>query len=161
MVEQHYNRLAALLLALAFLIAGTCAQAEAAYTPPPMDDFTAPLSEFGPEWPMLVTEQFAVIINPGLEVAKDGSCAIWLGNPEGNPCYLMLDIRLKDGGLLIYRTGLVAPGEGIPAVEFVPDALAVMAQGQQEVQLTVRTFELDTFVNLGDITLGAWLRYEP
>lgn len=153
---------AALLMLTALLLphqSQAGAQAEQEYAPPPRDALAADASGFDPDMPTLNTGAYAVSLNPDMRVDANGGCEIWLSNPCDNVCYLMLDVRLADSGLLIYRTGLVAPGEGIRTIEFVPDALAAMVEGEQDVQLTVRSFSLDDYVNLGDLTLNTRLTY--
>lgn len=132
-----------------------------AYVPPPRDGLAVPAGEIEGDIPTLKTEFYTVSLNPDMRVDGDGRCAVTFVNDAGNACHLMLDIRLKDSGLLIYRTGLVAPGEGIKEITFVPDALASMAQGTQAVILTVYSFAVDTYVNMGDIGLETALTYTP
>lgn len=133
---------------------------EPAYTPPPMDALAVSALDWG-ELPTLNADRYLVSLNPDLWVDAGGHCEIWFKNPERNQCTLMLDVRLKESGLLIYRTGRVAPGEGIEEILFVPDALASMEPGAQAVVLTVYSFELDSYLNLGDIGLETQLTYNP
>ena len=134
---------------------------EPAYTPPARD----PLAQAAVDWPenlpVLSTDIYDVSLNPDLRVDATGACPLWLKNPAYNSAYLMADIRLKDSGLLIYRTGLVAPGEGVCQIAFVKDALNAMAAGAQPVILTVYSFALDTYLSMGEINLETLLTYEP
>lgn len=131
------------------------------YVPPAHDALAQDASDFDPDLPALNAGEYVVSMQPDMRVDAGGSCEIWFRNPQDNPCHLMLDVRLIDSGLLIYRTGLVAPGEGIRAIQFVPDALAAMREGGQDVQLTVRSLRLDDYVNLGDVNLNTQLTYSP
>lgn len=130
---------------------------ETGYAPYPHDTQAVSASTLPAELPTLNAGEFMVSLNPELTVAADGRCALNFVNPASNPCHLMMDIRLTESNLLIYRTGLVNPGEGIGEIAFVKDAVDAMASGAQDVMLTVYTFKVGTYENLGDVNLGARL----
>lgn len=167
--RRNKRRAMVLLIAVAaVLLAGACVlvalwqrPSDGAYVPPPRDALAQPVGELEGNSSTLRTEFYQVALNPDLQVDAAGRCAIQFKNDITNQCDLMLDIRLKDSGLLIYRTGRVAPGEGIADITFVPDAIAAMVPGEQPVQLTVYSFALETYVNMGDIGLGTVLTYTP
>ena len=153
---------AALMIALAsLLIWRFWPRSAPEYAPPARDPLAASAQDFPADLPTLRTDVYDVSLNPDLRVDGQGDCEILFKNPARNGAHLMLDVRLQESNLLIYRTGLVAPGEGIRAIRFVPDALAALQAGAQPVTLTVYSFALETYLSMGEINLQTQLTYDP
>lgn len=136
---------------------------EPAYVPPPMEEAAVPLSAWNaPQGlPTLRTDAYAFSINPEPATGPDGLCGVWLANPEGNAVYLMLDVRLEESGLLIYRSGLVAPGTGLGEISLPQAALDALKPGENGVLLTVYSFAREGYTSMGEAPLRTVLTYRP
>lgn len=62
--------------------------------------------------------------------------ALW--NPDTNPCYFQFIIMEKDSGEVIYKSGLIPPGEAVTKVKFKHR----ISQGIHEALMTIRTYDL-------------------
>ena len=135
---------------------------EPAYVPPPMEEAAVPLSAWNaPQGlPTLQTDAYAFSINPEPATGPDGLCGVWLSNPEGNAVYLMLDVRLEESGLLIYRSGLVAPGTGLGEIGLAREAVDALRPGENGVLLTVYSFAQEGYTSMGEAPLRTVLRYQ-
>ena len=154
--------LAAACLVWAGLRALRPAQPEPAYEPPPMEESAVPLAGWAaPEGlPSLQTDAYAFSINPEPATGPDGLCGVWLANPEGNAAYLMLDVRLEEQNLLIYRSGLIGPGTGLGEIQLPQAALDAMQPGENGVLLTVYSFATEGYISMGEAPLRTVLYYE-
>lgn len=139
------------------------AQPEPGYVPPPAEQAAVPLSDWrAPQGlPTLRTNTYAFSINPEPVARADGLCGVWLSNPETNAVYLMLDVRLEESGLLIYRSGLVAPGTGLGEITLPRAALDAMQPGDNGVLLTVYSFATEGYTSMGEAPLRTTLAYRP
>lgn len=151
--------LAAVLLLAALGVWWAARQQPAAYTPYPRDAGATAYADWAQQPPLLRTEQYALGLNPQARVEANGDCALYFANPPGNDVYLMLDIRLEDG-LLIWRSGLIAPGEGLEKITLPPEALSAMGPGAQGALFTVYSFDVDGYLSRGEIQLAAQLLVE-
>lgn len=148
------------LAALALVVLGVylaVGRRPAAYTPYPRDAGATAYAGWAEQPPLLRSEQYALGLNPEARVEADGGCALGFINPQGNDVYLMLDIRLEDSGLLVWRTGLIAPGEGLEQVTLPPEALSAMKPGAQGALFTIYSFDVDGYLSRGEIQLAAQL----
>lgn len=135
---------------------------EPAYVPPPMEEAAVPLTDWAaPQGlPTLQTDTYAFSINPEPATGPDGLCGVWLANPEGNAVYLMLDVRLEESGLLIYRSGLVAPGTGLGEIGLPREAVDALRPGENGVLLTVYSFAQEGYTSMGEAPLRTVLKYQ-
>lgn len=70
--------------------------------------------------------------------ANTKDVTVALLNPEGNPCYFVFDIVLKDTGESLYQSKLVPPGQAITNIT-LSSALKV---GEYDATIKISTYSL-------------------
>ena len=77
---------------------------------------------------------------PSITIAKDTkNVQMALMNPEGNPCYFMFEIVLKDGNETLYKSNYVEPGKAIYDVTLQKP----LAEGEHPAVIKITTLSLD------------------
>lgn len=76
---------------------------------------------------------------PSILLAADTQdVAVALVNPDGNPCYFIFELVLKDGGESLYTSKLVPPGQAITHITLS----RALAAGNYDATLKITTFSL-------------------
>ncbi|MEG0377736.1 MAG: hypothetical protein RR614_04575 [Eubacterium sp.] len=70
---------------------------------------------------------------------KQGKTQWNLQNPEGNPCYFQVTLKLADSNRKLYQSGLLPPGTAVRD----PELEAMLDPGTYEVLIQYNTFELE------------------
>lgn len=135
----------------------TAASTPPAYEPYPEDALAVSSSEvtLPAGLPALKTENYSLSLLPHPQVAPDGTCEIFLTNPESG-VWLMFDLRLDESGALLYRTGLLAPGKTIVSLPLSKATVELLRASGATATVTLRvySFALESYESMGEITLS-------
>lgn len=88
------------------------------------------------------TPVYEAITIPGYTVItadKDGNTRWSLQNPEGNPCYFQVTLKLADSNRKLYQSGLMPTGSTIEN----PKLEAMLDPGTYDVLIQYNTYELE------------------
>ncbi len=164
MQKKRFGRKALViaLAAAALVTAAVCGvlylgSTRVSYTPPPVEELAVAIAQTplnGME-PALSTQNYSVVLEPPLALLGSNTLALNFANPSQNKAWLLLDIRQWSTGLLLYRTGRVAPGMALTSLPLSREAVEIlMGEGAQTtVSLVVYSFALDNFQSMGEIRL--------
>lgn len=129
------------------------------YTPPEKDPNAAPIAQTGlaADAEILRNDHYALMMKPPFTLNKENACRVDFANPSYNGAWLLLDLRLAENNLLLYRTGLIAPGEALVYLPLEQDAADVLRQqgANASVTIVVYSFELNTYASMGEMRLTA------
>ena len=76
-----------------------------------------------------------------------------LPNPDGNPCYFVFSLVLKETGETIYRSGMIPPGMAVTDLTLFRPLTA----GEYQVEVRIETFSLDEKLSMNGATINATL----
>lgn len=71
--------------------------------------------------------------------ANKKDVTVALLNPEGNPCYFVFELVLKDGGETLYTSKLVPPGQAITQITLARE----LAAGQYNATIKISTYSIE------------------
>ena len=74
-----------------------------------------------------------------IQAGKDGQTKWSLQNPEGNPCYFQVTLKLEDSNRKLYQSGLLPPGTAVEN----PELEAHLDPGTYNVLIQYSTYELE------------------
>lgn len=129
------------------------------YTPPELDVDAKPISasDLSPNAQTLHNENYGVTLLPPFSLSAEGKLRIDFANPMENAVWLLMDLRLASNHQLLYRTGRIAPGQALSSLPLSTEAADILRQQGTgtEVSLTIYSFEIKSFVSMGEINMNA------
>lgn len=154
--------LLALIAGVAFIITRQSGARDIApaptYKPYPMDALAVPYEQIegADELPQLDAEVYKLRIWHQLSADAEGNCLIRFVNAPFNPCYLMFDLRIAQTNKLLYRSGMIKPGEGIQTIKLSDAAMELLGELTPQVNMTLNiySFALETYQSMGEISLN-------
>lgn len=147
---------AAIAVSIALVVAAVAYQSARPYEAPPLDD-TAVAGEPTPPEDVGygvggadAESSFRIGLASRWVRADDGSLPIWFTNPSENEAYLMMRVRRTSDGKVIYKSGLLRPGEYV-------EALTPMVELGSELvnsEVFVYSFGPESYQSLGTLRLS-------
>ena len=135
------------------------------YVPPERDANVVPIAKafLATDAEIIRNENYAAILKLPLQLNAADECRVDFANPAYNSVWLLMDLRLADNNVLLYRTGLIAPGEALTALALEADAAELLRQcgDTADVTLVVYSFDWDTYVSMGEMRLTVPMEFTP
>jgi len=125
---------------------------EAPYTPPPLEtntSFGVPVPAENMRYSQLETPAFTFGIAATAYQQKDGSLKIYLTNHESNQAYLMCEVVNKETNRVLYRSGLLRPGEYVESL----DPLRRIENIATPIEIFIYALELDGYFSVGQVSI--------
>ena len=91
-----------------------------------------------------------------IPAGKTEDLAIPLENPESNRCYFTFEIFLDDTGETLYKSKMVAPGDGI----YLIDISRPLEAGEYDVTIHIITNQIETGAPLNDFEMDVTLKVD-
>jgi len=85
---------------------------------------------------------------------KDGSLKLYLTNHEENEAYLMCEVIDIENKKILYRSGLLKPGEYVESLY----PLKKMKNEAIQIEVNVYALDLESYISLGSVTLDNLLQ---
>lgn len=93
----------------------------------------------------LVNQDPESITMPGYSILtlsnSDGMVHVPLLNPEGNTCYFVYTISLADSGEVLYESGYIEPGSGVPEFELN----RTLEPGTYDIKVDVAAWDIENY----------------
>ena len=125
---------------------------EAPYTPPPFESnarLGIPTPAENMRYGNLETPAFTFGIAATAYQQKDGSLKIYLTNHENNHAYLMCEVINVETEKVLYRSGLLRPGEYVESLE----PLRKIENVATPIEIFVYALELDGYLSVGQVSI--------
>jgi len=125
---------------------------EAPYTPPPLEtnaSFGIPDPAENMRYSRLETPAFTFGIAATAYQQKDGSLKIYLTNHESNQAYLMCEVINKETNRVLYRSGLLRPGEYVESL----NPLRRIENVATPIEIFIYALELDGYFSVGQVSI--------
>ena len=122
------------------------------YTPPPLEPNAVsgvPEPAENMRYSRLETPAFNFSIAATAYQQKDGSLKVYFTNHAENRAYLMCEVINKENNKVIYRSGLIRPGEYVESLS----PLRTIENVATPIEIFVYALELEGYLSLGQVTI--------